>query len=1155
MNYFKTIEYQSYNPQAGNQDAKLGAQPLAQTGELNGRPEDGQPTSDQLDTNSWIRIDSELTGERFERSVDSRLDISLEEKMESRTDDNEVNGQKINQTNSDFMRQRMNRPIDDQISKGRTQRQNCELAKLAQWSILNSIYRFTLKLKTLHSYQAIRTPDINSPDPADSKRSNSKATDSKATDSRGADSQAYDQFGHLQALLNETADGDLLQSASFDSDHLERLIRQSHSIGCRRCLERTNFLETKNLNRTIRLVSGVSDRLDNVADQLNELNRVASSGLRYQPARSITSAINSTSLENWSLHHIDSLQSALRKRIGPIKEAVLFGGDCTSGCDNSSSDSLGDSSNDPSSDSPGRSTYDLCSQLIRLLRSELAADTTGQTANRTLSSAGSVQRNERLVREPDESAAPEMSNYSYEICVEDWPNKNLERTFFIVANLVLNYLLPLVIISACYIAIWMTVWNRSVPCETTTASETPTLELPHQSCRLNYARKQIDQQSTASSSKSTKSLLVHTFSGFKNNLFPNSRSKHASVDNLNRNLVIQPGRSPKNQNLILKLRANAQSDGELKQCHLCSTELDSIGALAPGLDRYLPPTLAKNQLIKDELIKDELIKESIDRMEKKKGDKRSKAKKQAGQTKKSLLVCNYDQQPNRNQSANARQQIMITIDSSPTNSTLNSSNPAAGNEPASVYRRLRNRLRMLGGLLPGRRTDTRRRCVDLEAKNYELANSDRSKNGQTSVEENGCLKVAGNAKQFNGTHGVEVQIKQLINENRLMKQTENELDFEIEQIDEQLEESLERSSKQSSGEQPAPCRHRRAGNLKEDDEQLDRLMVKRALSKQWFSACTRCSNINNNCECKSHQPKQLIRSSKSTPISGTSDRLSIFGSRSAAPSRQRSSNRQHRLGQIGTGAQLNNRIEVILQRSRYKVAKMMVLIILAFFICWLPLYIIFTKLKLGLQFTSSAQLEERITFTLAPIAQWICYINSCLNPLVYGLNKKYRAEFKKLFKNVRLFRCLRSADTTNVKIKKGAKKPVKKNAKHNTSTRVLKTSLKSHPSKSASNERDPERLRNDERKCGDRPFDHVAGRQRVSDEERSSGERMDAERKRTLENVAKLPNNNFVPLPEEHLIKDQPKPTLNRSLSDLNLPNRKAALRRGASFSCSIVGS
>lgn len=1094
-------------------EAKISAQKLAQNenSELDRLElEDGQLNNE---------LDDDANGQ-----LNIRVDISLEAKIESRTDDNEVNDQKINQTDNDFMRQRMNRPINDEISKGaQEQRKYCELEKLAQWSILNSIYRLTLKLKTVYFYHFYQRPNINSPD----------SQDSANRDSRGEHSFSQFSSHFLETLLSETLDGDLLQSASFDSDHLERLIRRSNSIGCQQCLKMENFLKTKSLNQTIRLVRRESDMLIRVANEL------ASSGSppRSLLARSRTSPINSKNLESLSIDRIDRLESALRQQIEPLKKVLLFGGDCTSGCDNSSSNSSHDAS--------------LCALLVSLLQSQpadsqsgdqVASQVVGERTKQTPTSDSSVQLTERLVREPEEHSTPaaETSNYSYEICVEDWPNKNLERTFFIVANLILNYLLPLVIISACYICIWVTVWQRSVPCETTIASETPTIELPHHSCRLNYARKQIDQQSTASSSKSTKSLLVHTFSGFKNNLFPNSRPK--SVDNLNSNLIVNPDSGTKNQSLILKLKTNTESDGELKQCHLCSNELDSNGTLAPSLDRYLPQSLAKNELIKDELIKDKLIKESIDQLER---DKRS-VKRSKKQPKKSLLVCNYDQQPTRNQSANARQQIMITIDSSPSNSTNNSSStrPIASN----IYRRLQSRIRILKKLLPGKqkKADTKRHCVDLEEKNYELPNLDLMKNGQPSDNENG-LRKACNHKELNNLVADD-QIKQLINENRLMK-ADNELDFEIEQIDEQLEESLEKSSK-SSGREPAPCRHRRSN---QEEEQLSRLVVKRALSKQSFSACTRCSNINNNCECKSHPAKQLIKSSKSTPITETADRLSIFGSR--APSRHRS-NRQHRLAQqAGTSAQLNNRIEVILQRSRYKVAKMMILIILAFFICWLPLYIIFTKLKLGIQFTSSVQLEERITFTLAPIAQWICYINSCLNPIIYGLNKKYRAEFKKLFKNVRFFRCLRSSDSRNVKIKNRAKPSSKKSPKYNTSTRVLKTSLKSHQSMSHG-QNNNEKLRNphEEQKYGEQ-FESTGHRGSGGERERSSSDRPDAERKREFDNVSKLPNNNFVPLKqEEHLIKDQPKPLI-RSLSDINLPARKTALRRGASFSSSIIRS
>ena len=199
--------------------------------------------------------------------------------------------------------------------------------------------------------------------------------------------------------------------------------------------------------------------------------------------------------------------------------------------------------------------------------------------------------------------ANDYSYSSYEVCTEEWPNKNLEKSYFIVANLILNYLLPLLIISACYICIWITVWQRSVPCETT--NDTPTIEQQHNSCRLKYARKQIDQQSTASSSKSTKSLLLNTFSGFKNNLFPNSRLKHSSFDNVNNNLLINSNR---NQSLIIKLKTNQQLD-QLNDCALCINELETNGQPNLGKYSYRPRTSEDYQAIRDQLINDQFVKE------------------------------------------------------------------------------------------------------------------------------------------------------------------------------------------------------------------------------------------------------------------------------------------------------------------------------------------------------------------------------------------------------------------------------------------------------------------------------------------------------------------------------------------------------------------
>ncbi|XP_054156214.1 neuropeptide SIFamide receptor-like [Oppia nitens] len=52
------------------------------------------------------------------------------------------------------------------------------------------------------------------------------------------------------------------------------------------------------------------------------------------------------------------------------------------------------------------------------------------------------------------------------LCLEQWPNEYSEKTYFIIANLFLCYLIPLFIITSCYIAIWMKVWRRSIPGET-----------------------------------------------------------------------------------------------------------------------------------------------------------------------------------------------------------------------------------------------------------------------------------------------------------------------------------------------------------------------------------------------------------------------------------------------------------------------------------------------------------------------------------------------------------------------------------------------------------------------------------------------------------------------------------------------------------------
>lgn len=52
-----------------------------------------------------------------------------------------------------------------------------------------------------------------------------------------------------------------------------------------------------------------------------------------------------------------------------------------------------------------------------------------------------------------------------QICTEIWPSPMHEKLFFIIANVVMFYLGPLVVISMCYILIWQSVRRRNVPGE------------------------------------------------------------------------------------------------------------------------------------------------------------------------------------------------------------------------------------------------------------------------------------------------------------------------------------------------------------------------------------------------------------------------------------------------------------------------------------------------------------------------------------------------------------------------------------------------------------------------------------------------------------------------------------------------------------------
>lgn len=100
-----------------------------------------------------------------------------------------------------------------------------------------------------------------------------------------------------------------------------------------------------------------------------------------------------------------------------------------------------------------------------------------------------------------------------------------------------------------------------------------------------------------------------------------------------------------------------------------------------------------------------------------------------------------------------------------------------------------------------------------------------------------------------------------------------------------------------------------------------------------------------------------------------------------------------------TGKSLNLQMDMLMQRSKLKVAKMMVVVVVIFVLSWLPLYCIFTRVKLGGPFEQGST-EEKMFMTMTPIAQWLGASNSCINPILYAFfNKKYRKGFAAIIKS------------------------------------------------------------------------------------------------------------------------------------------------------------
>lgn len=102
-------------------------------------------------------------------------------------------------------------------------------------------------------------------------------------------------------------------------------------------------------------------------------------------------------------------------------------------------------------------------------------------------------------------------------------------------------------------------------------------------------------------------------------------------------------------------------------------------------------------------------------------------------------------------------------------------------------------------------------------------------------------------------------------------------------------------------------------------------------------------------------------------------------------------------------------MERMQQKSKVKVVKMLVAVVILFVLSWLPLYVIFARIKFGGEIE---MWEEEILPIATPIAQWLGASNSCINPILYAFfNKKYRRGFVAIIKSKKCCGRLRYYET------------------------------------------------------------------------------------------------------------------------------------------------
>ena len=87
----------------------------------------------------------------------------------------------------------------------------------------------------------------------------------------------------------------------------------------------------------------------------------------------------------------------------------------------------------------------------------------------------------------------------------------------------------------------------------------------------------------------------------------------------------------------------------------------------------------------------------------------------------------------------------------------------------------------------------------------------------------------------------------------------------------------------------------------------------------------------------------------------------------------------------------------VVNRSKIRVVKMLIVVVVVFAFCWLPLYAVNIRIFFGRPLDVDGTEFALLTQTVIPVAQWIGLSSCAVNPLVYCLfSAKFRDGFRTL---------------------------------------------------------------------------------------------------------------------------------------------------------------